>query len=263
MSILAGPVFLLWAAAVLAAMLLPVLLAPRKDFGYTVLYDELFEVAPEAGDEEGPEVEAVGEAGGEQVRVVAVELRNSSGLNIERPHYARPISVGFGDGARILDAEVIEEDPPGIEASLRGVPERDPERVALTPVLLNDGDMVLLESVVADSLQGEIEVDGRIVGIRHIVDRGQRTVEATVLALANGIPALIAISLGSLYLVLVGFVDMDFLDPSMLDPVAGGLTGLLAGDGVLLLGVYRRRRRKRVVRRRVISRRAGAEDGAE
>lgn len=57
MSILAGPVFPLWAAAVLAAMLLPVLLAPRKDFGYTVLYDELFEVAAETGDEDGPEVE--------------------------------------------------------------------------------------------------------------------------------------------------------------------------------------------------------------
>lgn len=45
MSILAGPVFLLSAAAVLAAMLLPALLAPRKDFGYAVLYDGLFEVA--------------------------------------------------------------------------------------------------------------------------------------------------------------------------------------------------------------------------
>jgi hypothetical protein len=259
MSILAGPVFLLSAAAMVAAMLLPVLLAPRKDFGYTVLYDELFEVAAETGDEDDPED---GETVDEQVRVVVVELRNSSGLNIERPHYARPISVGFGEGARILDAEVIEEDPPGIEASLRGVPERDPERVALAPALLNDGDMVLLEAVMADA-RGEVEVDGRIVGIRRIVDRGQRTVETTVLALANGIPALIAVSLGSLYIVLVGFVDMDFLDPSMLNPVVGGLTGLVAGDLVLLLGVYRRWRRKRVVRRRVISRRAGAADSAE
>lgn len=32
-------------------------------------------------------------------RVAAMELRNSSGLSIERPHYARPISVGFGEGA--------------------------------------------------------------------------------------------------------------------------------------------------------------------
>jgi hypothetical protein len=256
-SILAGPVFLLSAAAVVAAMLAPVLLAPRKDFGYTVLYDGLFDVAAEIEGEDDPEK---GEAEGEQVRVVAVELKNSSGLNIERSHYARPISVGFGEGARILDAEVIEEHPPGIEASLRGVPERDPERVALTPVLLNDGDVVLLEAVVADSLQGEIEVDGRIVGIRHLVDRGQRTVERTVLAVANGVPALAATSLGSLYLVVAGFIDMNFVNPSMLDPVAGGLTGLVAGDVMLLLGVYRRWRRKREVRRRVISRRVG--DGA-
>lgn len=260
MSVLAGPVFLIWAAAVVAAMLLPVLLAPRKDFGYTVLYDELFEVAAEPEGEDGSQN---GEPEGEQVRVVAVELRNSSGLNIERAHYTRPITVGFGEGASILDAEVVEEDPPGIESSLRGVPERDPERVALTPVLLNNGDMMLLEAVVADSHQGAIEVDGRIVGIRHIVDRGRRTVETTVLTLANGIPALVAVSLGSLYVVLFEIVDLDFLDPSILNAAAGALTGLVAGDVVLLVGVYRRWRRKRAVRRRVISRRAGAGDGAE
>ncbi len=241
----------------MVAVVVPVLLAPRGGFTYAVLYDGLFEIPadPDGGD-------GSGDVSGERVRVVAVELRNSSGRHIERPHYARPISVGFGKGTRIVDAEVIGEDPPGIEASLRGLPERDPERVALASVLLNDGDMVLLEAVVANS-HGEIEVDGRIVGIRHIVDRGRRTVETTVLAVANGIPALIAISLGSLYLVLVGFVDMSFLDPSMLNPVAGALTGLLAGDVVLLVGVYRRWRRKRAVRRRVISRRAGAEDCVE
>jgi len=258
-SFVSEPLFLLAAAVVLVAVVVPVLLAPRGGFTYAVLYDGLFEIPAEPKGEDGPDEEAAGE----RVRVVAVELKNSSGRHIERSHYARPISVGFGEGARIVGAEVIGEDPPGIEASLRGLPERDPERVALAPVLLNDGDVVLLELVVGGIITGEIEADGRIVGIRHIVDRGRRTVETTVLAVANGIPALIAISLGSLYLALVGFVDMSFLDPSMLNPVAGVLTGLLAGDVVLLVGVYRRWRRKRAVRRRVISRRAGAEDSAE
>lgn len=260
MSILAGSVFLLSAAAVLAAMLLPVLLAPRKDFGYAVLYDGLFEAAAEPDGEDLPEDE---EVASERVRVVAVEIRNSSGLNIERSHYVRPITVGFGEGARVLDAEVIEEDPPGIEASLRGVPERDPERVALAPVLLNDGDAVLLEAVVANSLQGEIEVDGRMVGIRHLVDRSQRTVEKTVLAVANGIPTLIAVAIISLDVVVAGGLNVvEYFDLAVLRPAAGAILGLVAGDILLGLALYRGWRRKIKVRRHVLARRLTSKDDA-
>ena len=255
MSIVTEPLFLLAFAVVLGAMLTPVLLLRRPGFTYAVLYDGLFEVSDEKDVEAAP-----GEASDRRVRVVAVELRNSSGRHIERPHYARPITVGFG-GARILDAEVIEEDPPGIGTTLRGSPERDPERVALTPVLLNNGDLVLLEAIVADA-GGEIAVDGRMVGIRRMVDRGRRPLGSTVLAVANGVPALVAVSLGSLYLVLVGFVDVALPGPSTLAAVAGGLAGLVAGDAVLLTGTYRRWRRKRAVRRRVLARRVGDGDGA-
>lgn len=260
MSIVAEPLFLLAFAAVLSAMLAPMLLAPRRKFTYAVLYDELFEVEAETDGEDSPDNE---EAAREQVRVVAVELRNSSGLNIERSHYDRPITVGFGEGAKVLDAEVIEEEPPGLGATLRGVPDLDPERVALAPLLLNDGNMVLLEAVVADSGQGEIEVDGRMVGIDGIAEQRRSNVEKTVLALANGVPALAAVSFGSLYLLIFSALETNFLTPSILNPVAGGFAGLAVGDILLLAGVYRSWRRKRMVRGRVLSRRVAEEDGVE
>ena len=260
MSIVTEPLFLLSFAAVLAAMLAPVLIVSRTNFFYAVLYDGLFEVASEADGEEAPEKSEV--AGGE-VRVVAVEIRNSSGLNIERSHYDRQITVGFGEGAKILDAEVIEEEPSALGVTLRGVPDHDPEKVALGPILFNDGNMVLVEAVVAGSTLGKVEVDGRMVGIDGIAEQRRSTVEKSVLILANGIPALAVVSLGSLYLVAFSFLEIDFLDPLVLNPVAGGLTGLIVGDVLLLVGMYRRWRRTNKVRGRILARRVAAENGAE
>ena len=259
MSFVSEPLFLLAAAIVLVAVVVPVLLAPRGGFTYAVLYDGLFEIPAEPKGEDGPDEEAAGE----RVRVVAVELKNSSGRHIERSHYARPISVGFGEGARIVGAEVIGEDPPGIEASLRGLPERDPERVALAPVLLNDGDVVLLELVVGGIITGEIEADGRILGIKRIAEQRGGAVGKTTLAVANGVVAVLALALGSLYQVLVlsGGLDIDFLNPSILNLIAGVLTGLAVGDLVLLLRMYWRWHRTRAVRRRVLARHSAASDG--
>jgi hypothetical protein len=183
MGIVTEPLFLLSAAAVLVAVLAPVLLASRKNFTYAVLYDGMFEVEAEADGEDSPDNE---QAARERVRVVAVELKNSSGLNIERSHYARPITVGFGEGGKVLDAEVVEEEPSGLGVTLRGVPERDPERVALGPVLFKDGNAVLLEAVVAGSEPGEVEVDSRMVGIDRIAQQRRGTVGKRVLDARGG-----------------------------------------------------------------------------
>lgn len=243
------PAFFLSFAVVLVAVIAPMLFARRRAFSYAVLYDGRFEA-----------VEAEGEAAGDEVRVVAVEIRNSSGLNVERPHYVRPVTVGFGEGARILDAEIVEEDPPGIEATLRGLPERDPEKVALAPVLLNDGDAVLLEIVVANS--GGIEVDGRMVGIKRIVDRSRSTIEKTTLAVANGIPALVAVAVLSLYSVVAGDLDpAEYFSPETLNLMAGVLAGLVLADVLLALVLYTRWSHKTRVRRRVLARRLGEPKG--
>ncbi len=258
MNVLAEPLFVLSTIVVLVAILAPVLLLHRKEFTYVVRYDGLFEIAAEADGEDGP-----GEIAGEEVRVVVVELKNSSGRHIDRSHYARPITVGFGEGARILGAEVVEEAPSGIGATLRELSDHTPERVALAPVLINDGNMVLLEAVVADSEQGEIEVDGRMVGIDGISEQRRSAVQKTVLAVANGVVALAAVSFGSLYLVVFSSLEINFFVPSVLNPVAGGLAGLVIGDVLLLVGVVRRWRRSQKVQRRVLARRVAAEDGAE
>ncbi len=242
LSIMAEPLFLLSFATVLVIMLAIVLLASHRSFSYAVLYDGLFEVASEADGGEWPEKEQVADG---RVRVVAVELRNSSGRNIERAHYARPITVGFGEGARILDAEVLEEDPPDIGVTLRGVPERDPERVVLEPVLLNDGDAVVLEMVVADTITGDIEVDGRMVGIREIVNRGRSNLEKVLLGVGAGVLFAAATLAGSAGL--LSFVSrmfgVDLLGPRILSIAGGVVTGSVVIAILLLFAMVRRWRR--------------------
>lgn len=90
MSIVAEPLFLLSAAAVLVAVLAPVLLAPRKAFTYAVLYDGLFEVSAGPGAEDGPD----GEAAGERMRAVAAGDRGPGrGGDREGPKRAHPASA--------------------------------------------------------------------------------------------------------------------------------------------------------------------------
>lgn len=261
MSIVAEPLFVLSAAAVLVAIFAPVLLAARKNVTHTVFYDELYEIAPEADGEDAQDEGATGDL----VRVVAVELRNASGSNIERSHYTRPISMSFGKGSRILSAEVVEEVPPGIGATLRGVPEREPKRVVIEPMLLNDGDLVLLETVVSGSGRGEIEVDGRIVGVKRVAEERRSGAMKVALAVANGVVAVLVLVLGALYQTF-SFVleanELGLLHPAVLGSVMGALTGLVMGDVLLVLALYRRSRRAAWVRRTMLARHLGTRDRA-
>lgn len=235
------PAFLLSFVAVLAAIFVPLLFVSRKNFSYAVIYDALFESAVESEGETQPDQEtSVGE-----VRVVTIEFRNSSGLNIERTHYERPITVGFGEGARIVSAEVVEEKPDSIEASLRGLPELDPERVAIDPVLLNDGDLLLLEIAVANAAHGGVEVDGRIVGIREIVDRSQSNLERNLLVV-NVAVLFVVVALAGVADVVFRILRQSGVDP--FDPqivsVAGGIVaGSVVSAILLLYAIVRRFRR--------------------
>lgn len=252
--ILTEPAFLLSFAVVLVVVATPLLLARGRDFVYAVLYDGAFRAKEGHKEIAGEKIQAL--------RVVAVEIRNSSGLNIERSHYVRPITVDFGKEANILDAEVIEEEPPGIGITLRGLPQRDPGKVALEPVLLNDGDTVLLEIVVTNA-QSDAEVDGRMVGIKKIADRSRSTVEKKTLAVVNGIPALLAIAFFSLNSVVAGGLHVkEYFEPEILYPATGVLAGLVMSDVLLVRVLFRRWRRATSVRRRVLARRLGEAKGS-
>jgi len=241
MSVLLEPLFLLSVVGVLAAIFVPLLFVSRKNVSYRVLYDALFESAAEPQSETQPDEET--SAG--EVRVVTIEFRNSSGLNIERSHYERPITVGFGEGARIVGAEVVEEKPDSIEAALRGLPEFDPERVAIDPVLLNDGDLLLLEIAVSNAAYGGVEVDGRIVGIREIVDRSQSNLERNLLAVNVGVLFVVVALAGvaDVAFQILRQTSVDPFDPQIVSVAGGIVAGSFVSAILLLYAIGRRFRR--------------------
>src|SRR5215212_8359143 len=69
------------------------------------------------------------------------------GLDISREQYERRISFSFGENARILEAEVVEENPQGIgaEAIVYHVP---PDTLTLKPMLFTQGESIRLRVVV-------------------------------------------------------------------------------------------------------------------
>lgn len=260
MNVLVEPLLLLSTVVVLVAIFAPVLLSCRNEFTYAVLYDGLFDIAEDPGGEDKPD-----ELAGEQVRVVAIELRNSSGRHIDRSHYARPITVGFDKEARILAAEMVEENPSGIGATLRGLSDHTPERVALAPVLLNNGDRLLLEVVVSDAAHGDVEVEGRIFGIKKIVDRSRSNLERSLLVVNAGTLFAAAILVGSAGL--LAFVsdsfDVDLLDPRIVSIAVGVVAGSAVGTILLLLTIARRWRRASQISRLFRSRHFTAEDNGD
>src|SRR5215217_9164896 len=84
-----------------------------------------------------------------------IDLRNPlwgifswlGGLDISREQFERRISFSFGENARILEAEVVEENPRGIgaEAIVHHFP---PDTLTLKSMLCNQGDSIRLRVVV-------------------------------------------------------------------------------------------------------------------
>jgi hypothetical protein len=99
------------------------------------------------------------------------------GVDLSPSQYQRKISFSFGEGSRILEADVVMEDPQGIEAeAYRSLPKVD--RLVVKPTLLNQGDTIRLRAIV-DNPRVEssifnssgfftVRADGRILGIRAL-----------------------------------------------------------------------------------------------
>lgn len=92
-----------------------------------------------------------------------------SGIDIATTQYERNISFSFGKQARVIEAHVIEEHPPGfgVEFYIEGSHE---EKLVLKPVLLNRGDWIRLKVMVENPTE-PVSAAGRILGIKKIQKR--------------------------------------------------------------------------------------------
>ena len=98
----------------------------------------------------------------QDIHLIVLKIINSGNVPIVSTNYERPVNLSFGENSWILTAEVSETDPEDLRATVN----IENAKVALEPVLLNGGDSITLKLLV--SQLGEINVDGRIVGVKDI-----------------------------------------------------------------------------------------------
>lgn len=174
-----------------AAVFAPALYRTRRKLAYRVVDDDFL---PTSGSKLGPQKVPVG-----KVRRTVVELRSSGKVDIEPSHYVRPVTFSFGKDSTVLRARVESQSPENIGAAFREFNDKLPHQAVLDTVLLNSGDTIVLEFLVADSNSPSIEVDGRIVGVKEIIDKGavERTQTRRLKTAAKwiGLPALVIASL--------------------------------------------------------------------
>ncbi len=117
------------------------------------------------------------------VRLVAIRVRNTGNVPIQRTDYEEQLGFSFGKDARVLTAEVTETRPDTLTAHVYTTE----DRVLLSPTLLNSGDTISIKVL----LTGEEEVtfEGRIVGVSKV----RQVKERTWVVLVVGVAALAAV----------------------------------------------------------------------
>jgi hypothetical protein len=112
------------------------------------------------------------------IKLFVIDLHNPSwgifswlgGSDISPSDYDQRISIEFGENARILEADVVEEHPPGIGAKIT------PYHYPPDTLLLNQGDSLRLRMVVENPEQErsrfvriyKVAMNGHVRGIREI-----------------------------------------------------------------------------------------------
>lgn len=110
----------------------------------------------------GLQISFLGEAV-EKPGLFFLRIHNSGNTPITSTDYEHPIQVAFGDGAKILAAEIVDSSPKKlpIEVSISNY------TASFSQSLLNPGDSFTCR-ILGSNLPGEYEVLGRIAGVSRI-----------------------------------------------------------------------------------------------
>lgn len=184
MEALSNPTFYLGGLAVFITLLVGAVSRNTKKLFYDVYgaaCENPIADAETHGDAETEEQDSKGT----ETRLLVIDLRNPSwgifswlgGVDIAASDYDRQISIQFGESARVLEVEVVEEKPPGIGAEVFPY-HYPPDTLVLKPVLLNQGDLLRLR-VLVENPEWErlwvpiwtckVRISGRILGIKKII----------------------------------------------------------------------------------------------
>ncbi len=98
--------------------------------------------------------------------LVLIELKNSGTTPILPNDYLTPLTVNFGDSAKIISTEVISQSPH--LGNVKITPEQS--RVMLTPSPLNPNDSLTLRLIVGN-FSGNTVLEGRLTGVSRIEEQ--------------------------------------------------------------------------------------------
>lgn len=113
-----------------------------------------------------------------QGHVLLIKLINCGHIPITTVEYVRPVSISFGNQAKIVAATITDEYPLDLSATIR----ISGDTIQLEPLLLNPNDRLTLE-VIVDAEKPRVTFNSRIVGIHKISSRAPTPVQDTVMLL--------------------------------------------------------------------------------
>ncbi|MGZ3610287.1 MAG: hypothetical protein ACXVBU_09500 [Ktedonobacteraceae bacterium] len=103
------------------------------------------------------------------VRLVIIRIWNSGNAPILPNEYIDPISIAFGEGADIIDTDVLETSPSDIREKVRTSLKVNTGNVLLEPILLNSTDSLTIKILLTQQqITKELKIVSRIVGVNQI-----------------------------------------------------------------------------------------------
>lgn len=121
----------------------------------------------------------------EDVYLSIIKIYNSGNTPIVYNDYERPINLYFGENSQILTNEVIEKNPDNLEVTTH----IEGTKIMLDPLLLNKKDSITLKTILSqpDISINNINIDGRIVGVKEIKEITENVIFHTLKVLSVGV----------------------------------------------------------------------------
>jgi hypothetical protein len=174
------------------------------------------------------------------LRLIIAEVWNSGRIPIPPEEFKSPITFSLVEPAKVLDTEVVAQEPTSLKASLQ----RTPNSVILEPLLLNQNNKVRLKILVSGT--GLLSITSGIVGVEIAnyseIAKGREKLYTTFYFTLFGLSAAMIIS---------GFILSLLLVPAHTTPAHPWFIDfLIYGSFVLLLFAIVSRLTRLVFRRR-------------
>jgi hypothetical protein len=113
--------------------------------------------------------------------LIICKIANTGNVSITAEDFKKPIKIEFGKDSQILNAEIIETTPQGLEIQLQ----TDEEKSLIEKLLLNKGDSFTINYLVSECKDKDISIHSRIVGIPKIIEARDKKNSILVYLVSN------------------------------------------------------------------------------